>query len=268
MARLPLFEIHDCSWCPSVVRNALTDFLQIAIEFQDTYRPIKQLLLEAISSSGARRVVDLCSGAGGPWISWLRKQPSEVLELPVLLTDKYPNAAAAQRFKCEFGERLQYSTEPVDATEVPSYARGFRTMFTAFHHFPPAVAKAVIEDAVRCGEGIGIFEFTSCSVWALLRIALTSPVGVLWLTLRSKNASWKTLLLTYVLPVIPAVVTIDGILSCLRSYSVGDLRALATGRGYTWKAGKVKGITFLLGCPLSQPAAPSLTPPVADAVPA
>jgi hypothetical protein len=53
--------------------------------------------------------------------------------------------------------------------------------------------------------------------------------------------------LTYVLPVIPLVVMIDGVVSCLRSYSVEELKTLAHHEGYEWEAGVEKGVTFLIG---------------------
>src|SRR2546422_6427005 len=54
-----------------------------------------------------------------------------------------------------------FRSEPVDATQVPGDLHGFRTIFTAFHHFRPAQARAVVADAVAKGEGIGVFECRS-----------------------------------------------------------------------------------------------------------
>ncbi len=44
--------------------------------------------------------------------------------------------------------------------KVPRELKGFRTMFTSFHHFPPEEARAILQNAVDAGEGIGIFEIT------------------------------------------------------------------------------------------------------------
>jgi hypothetical protein len=58
--------------------------------------------------------------------------------------------------------------------------------------------------------------------------------------------------------VIPAVVTIDGIVSCLRTYSVNELKKMAAAAteqapGYVWLAGQEQGrpfsITYLIGYP-------------------
>jgi hypothetical protein len=246
MPRHQLFEIHDWPRCPRVVRNGLTDFLQTSIDLLDTYEPIRTRLLEAIIRSGSSTVVDLCSGAGGPWVKWARKGLTVV---PITLTDKFPNLITIQRLAEDVLAGLQYDPRRVDATAVPSDLPGFRTIFSAFHHFSPAQAKAIIEDAVRNAEGIGVFEFTSRTVLRTLGMLLT-PLGVWLLTPLMKKVPWQVLALTYLVPVIPLVACIDGVLSCLRSYSDRDLRSLADSPDYDWIIGSEKGITYLIGVPI------------------
>jgi hypothetical protein len=68
---------------------------------------------------------------------------------------------------------------------------------------------------------------------------------------------WSRLAWTYLLPAIPLVVLWDGIVSCLRSYTVPELRALAAaaGEGYAWEAGVGRvprlpvPLTWLVGYP-------------------
>ena len=62
-----------------------------------------------------------------------------------------------------------------------------------------------------------------------------------------------------VVPVVPAVLWIDGVLSCLRSYSVKDLRELTMGLeapNYEWQAGEAEGgpvaIRYLIGTPAAR----------------
>ncbi|HTV16571.1 MAG TPA: hypothetical protein VME68_17760, partial [Acidobacteriaceae bacterium] len=62
---------------------------------------------------------------------------------------------------------------------------------------------------------------------------------------------------TWIVPVVPSVLLIDGILSCLRSYSLDDLRELTAGLSapdYAWQVGDERGcrvpIRYLIGTPL------------------
>lgn len=69
MQRRHLVELHDLSWCPNVLRSGLTDFLEAAIDRNDVYEPIRPVLFAAIKESRSLAVIDMCSGAGGPWLS-------------------------------------------------------------------------------------------------------------------------------------------------------------------------------------------------------
>src|SRR5256885_16409570 len=86
--RLHLVEIHDLRSCPPSLRDALTDFLALAENLAGAYDPVGPLLHRAVARTKARRIVDLCSGAGGPW----RRLASKV-GVPIVLTDLYPHGS-------------------------------------------------------------------------------------------------------------------------------------------------------------------------------
>jgi hypothetical protein len=253
MGRLQLFEIHDQPWCPPSLRDALTDFLQFTINLGGTYDAAVPLLRDAIARADATQVVDLCSGAGGPWRRWVHapRGMAPGFALPVVLTDKYPNRLAQSG-------ALPFHPEPVDATAVPAHLRGFRTLFTSFHHFRPADARAILGDAVRQGQGIGVFEISRRAPRELATIGLTW-LAVLALVpfirpLRGSRLAW-----TYLPPVLPLVGLFDGIVSCLRTYSPAELkellRGLDTPNTFDWQVGETRSpwsplvVTYLVGVP-------------------
>ncbi|HEY0017683.1 MAG TPA: hypothetical protein VGC13_15330 [Longimicrobium sp.] len=259
MRRLHLLEIEDQPWCPAVLRDAATDFLQFMIVKTDTYAPALPLLQGALERVGTRQVVDLCSGGGGPWPGLLPQLDSADAPVQVRLTDRYPNREAFERANERTGGRLAFHAEPVDATALPEGLTGFRTLFTAFHHFPPAAARAILADAVRGGQGIGVFEATQRSVPSIIATAF-SPLIVLLVTPFIHPFRWSRLFWTYVIPLVPLLVLFDGLVSCLRTYSPRELREMADSLGapgYTWEIGEAKGrapvpVTYLLGTPPRQ----------------
>jgi hypothetical protein len=95
--RRHLVELEDLSWWPRVFRDAATDYLVAAIRHAKVYNGLVPRLAAAVKRSGADRIVDLCSGGGGPWPDLLPALRVAGVDVPVCLTDKYPNAAALDR---------------------------------------------------------------------------------------------------------------------------------------------------------------------------
>lgn len=104
-----------------------------------------------------------------------------------------------------------------------------RTLFDGLHHFAPADARAVLADAAAAREPILVAEASERSAAALV--------------------------LTYLVPLLPLCIFWDGLVSCLRTYRVDELRALVAdlNDGYRWETGTVRkagrNVTFLLGTP-------------------
>jgi hypothetical protein len=260
MNRLQLVEIEDLPWCPRFLRDAATDYLRFVFELTHQYRPVGEVLRTLLRRHGQRRIIDLCSGAGGPWESLASQvQLTGEHTVSIALTDKYPSGRG-QSLCRDADDRLTYVKYPVDATNVPARLAGIRTMFTAFHHFDPASASAVLRDAARRREPIAIFEVTQRSLVAVLTVAV-SPFLVLLLTPFIRPFSWTRLFFTYVIPALPLFILFDGLVSCLRSYSPEEMLQLA-GRtdapGFAWESGTLATrtplpVTYLVGYPADDP---------------
>lgn len=256
MRRVHFFEIEDQSWCPAIIRDGITDYLQFVINAARPYAPIAGRLAALIRDSGSGEVVDLCSGAGGPWPTLAPTVAAAVQRLRVTLTDRHPNEPAFERVSALSPGVIAYGKTSVDATCVPPELSGTRTLFSSFHHFAPAQACAVLNDAAKSGVGIGVFEATHRSIPAIL-VTLLAPLAVLLATPAIRSFRWPRLFWTYVVPMIPLAFLFDGIVSCLRTYRPAELRTLSSGiDGYTWDAGEVRvrgpvPVTYLIGTPTS-----------------
>lgn len=257
MRRLQLFEVSDHRWCPESVRAIVTDYLQFGVMKWKMDAVIVSLLRRALEHTGVHQVIDLCSGSGGPWLHMIRGLEDEGFPVKVLLTDKYPNRQAFESARAVFGGLFDMCPETVDAVHVPEGLRGFRTIFSAFHHFHPVIAGAILQDAVSRQQGIAIFEVTQRTPWAVFNFFLTSLI-VPFCVPFIRPFRWSRLVWTYLVPIAPAIILFDSIVSCLRTYSVDELKELAMAadaNGYTWEAGEVKAahapvpITYLLGFP-------------------
>lgn len=258
MHRLHLIELHDQEWCPRLLRDAATDYLQFIADTTNPYAPIAGRLRAAVERTGATRIVDLCSGAGGPWTRLLPLvRGDRASSLSVLLTDRFPNLAAMERIRAASQGSVAYEPRSVDATQIPADIHGFRTLFASFHHFRPREATQILADAVRQRQGIGVFEVTHRSVTALLLMGLT-PLLVLLSTPFVRPFSWARLIWTYLIPVLPFLIFFDGIVSSLRTYSPSELTDLTKrlgDHGYVWEIGEEATgpgpvpLTYLIGWP-------------------
>src|SRR5262249_51972442 len=189
------------------------------------------------------------------WLSLqplLRKLGSDI---PVCLTDHDPNLEAFAWARRQSGMALTYCSEPVDATQVPTALRGFRTMFSAFHHLRPEQARATLADAVAKQQGIGVFDWTRPSLLVFPLLLLT-PLRVLLATPFIRPFRWSRLFWTYVIPALPLVLLFDQVVSLLRVYSASELRDLTAGLdGYDWDIGTLGPkwmpirMTYLIGVP-------------------
>ena len=255
MKRVHLSELNDQAWLPASIRDAITDYLQYAIRVGRAYAPILPRLQNALQQTQARQVIDLCSGGGGAWASML---PQITEPIAIQLTDKYPNEKAFRYLQSYTGTQLTFYPASVDALAVPAELRGFRTLFSSFHHFAPEQARALLQDTVNKGEGIGIFEATQRSAPALI-VMLLVPLIVLIFTPFIRPFRLSRLLWTYLIPVF---VLFDGVVSCLRTYTPAELKALVAelspaAKEYCWEIGEEKPqrgglpVTYLIGYPKS-----------------
>ncbi len=263
MPRRHLLEIHEQPWCPAAVRDAATGVLAVIANVGRQYDGVLPLLDDALHATGATQIVDLGSGGGGPWLRLTgqlneRRRASGVPPVDVRLTDLFPSDAVARRQATRsLPPNLSLEPTPVGATAVPVHVTGFRTLFTAFHHFRPAAARAILQDAVNRNEGIAIVEQTEHSLRGVLTVLLLAPIApvAIWLVrpLRPLYLLW-----TFVLPVLPFVLAFDGLVSCLRTYSEPELRELVerlNADNYAWQIGRVQsplspmGVSYLIGYP-------------------
>jgi hypothetical protein len=253
--RIQWIELHEQPWFPSSLRDEITDALQFGLNLLKTYSPIAPLLQSALDSSGSQSIVDMCSGGGGPWPDFSRRLRGDGQPFHIWLTDKYPNLSASQNFKTASKNHLSLYPNSVDATHVPRELKGFRTVFTSFHHFPPDEARAILQDAADAREGIGIFEITRRA---------PSAVGLmfLWVVMLLVCTPWirpfrlSRLFWTYAVPIIPLVLLLDGIVSCLRTYRPSELLDMIeriSAAEYRWQVGEHSGgfellrVTYLIG---------------------
>jgi hypothetical protein len=254
MPRLHLFEFEDQRWFPASWRDYGTDFLQFITEHTKAFRPVLPLLEKGLKTCGTARIIDLASGGGGGWLGLGEELTEKYPDLRITLTDFFPNLPAFRRASNR--HYIDYVEAPVSAIQVPAELAGLRTLFLSFHHFRPAEAKRILQDALDSGNPVAIFEGQGRNLPSLLAMFF-SPLTVLLVTPFIRPFRPGRIFFTYLLPIVPLFVWWDGLVSALRTYSVTELNSLVDRlehkERFIWETGTLKSgpstITYLLGVP-------------------
>ena len=256
MGRVQWVELADLPWWPQVLRQHMTDYLAFILNLTKGLEPVAPLLAQAMRTTGDRTVLDLCAGSGGPWPHLAPLLAQEGVLDAVVQSDLRPRVLPDTRVE---GVELTAHPEPIDATQVPPDVPGFRTLINAFHHFPPDVARAILQDAVDKRRGIAVFESVERqAAFIVVSFFLIAPM-VLLTTPFIRPFSLSRLALTYLVPILPAAIWFDGIVSSLRIYDPDELRELVAGVDgadtFDWHIERVAlskaqaGVTTLIGVP-------------------
>jgi SAM-dependent methyltransferase len=245
LPRMHLFEFNDAAWAPRVLRDTIVEALSRTLTWARLLRGLVAPFEAFLAASGAREVLDLASGAGGP----ARILASEILRAGrtpprFVLTDLYPNHDAWEEARAAFPGVIDFEPAPVDATRIPARVAGdrARVIVNAFHHLPPEVAREVLADAVRSSSPIFIAESFERGPWGFLPFVLPGLPALVATPFLSPKDRLAKLLLVWSSPAILAVSLWDGIVSTLRVYSREELLAMvgpspAAEGSFTWTYG-------------------------------
>lgn len=236
--RLTLFEFEDQPWFPNVLRDYQTGFIGFTAGFSKLYEAVPDLLEKA----GARRVVDLASGAGQPAAESTARLRN--LGGTLLLTDKFPNKAAVEFADEHSG--ITYLKNPVDLTQPFLPEGDTYTLFNAFHHFDEDTRLDIIKRAQSKGGTLLVFEPLRRNVFTFFQVAAATLIGPLLFTPFIRPFTWSRVFFTYLLPVGIAVTFWDGAVSVLRALSEADcerLRLRAEAAGIALEYGTLRSRT-------------------------
>ncbi|PWJ44376.1 hypothetical protein [Sediminitomix flava] len=265
MKRIQLFEFEDFQWFPNSFRMTMTKLLNVLQKMMGVEKVIANLLLEAKQKTNFTRVVDLGSGSGGAMpmaIAYLNSQfEAEIVDL--LLTDLHPNAKLAVSFNSDESNSISYQEESLDAVNLDNTPEGIKTMINSFHHMPPKIASEILASAQKNKESILIYELgenkVPVFVWGLL-LPITLPILAImsiFMLPFIKPLTFKDILFTWLIPLVPIFYAWDGQASLPRTYTFEDIEELLppSDNEYTWEVkpaekenGKKLGY-YILGMP-------------------
>jgi hypothetical protein len=256
MQRRELFEFEDQQWLPGIVRTGVTRLLVVLHRLFGTRDDMLRLIDLVRERRNFNLIVDLGSGSGGVMPEVVREMNARPgsAELQLLLTDLHPDERILAEYRKEEDGAITYHDRSVDATNTAALPDGLRTMVSSFHHLSRPVAAAVLRAAQHDRQPILIYELAENRIPFFLWLLLL-PIGLtilffmaLVMTPFVRPISFRQLLLTYLVPVIPLVYAWDGQASLPRTYSKADATSLIAdldNEHYHWEIGAID--QFLTG---------------------
>lgn len=162
-------------------------------------------------------MVDLCSGSGQPAIAVFRRCSCFS---HLQLTDKYP-------MECEQGRiEITYDAQSTDVLTMEFKSGTYYTMFNSFHHFDDKQKLDLVQKIHDSGASGFMVEILEPTMFCFLKTIFATTIGVVLLTPIILPFSFKRLFFTYVIPINIFTITIDGIVSVIKSRSAAHYQNL------------------------------------------
>ncbi len=264
MKRIQLFEFEDFGWFPGWLRVCMTNLIVILQKMIGVPELLADLIADILKKKNLSNIVDLGSGSGGamPDIMNSLHGIKGLEHVTLTMTDLYPSSEMFKKFNTDALDKISYHETSVDATNIATAPEGLKTIVNCFHHMPPKKARTILESAQRTNQPLLIYEMGDNNIplliwWLLLPVSLVIVIiMVLFMTPFVKPLTWRQIVFTYLIPIIPICYAWDGQASLPRMYTLKDLDHLLEGLGsgyYTWQKGQTikknskKQGTYLLG---------------------
>ncbi len=247
MKRMQLFEFEDFNWFPNSLRMCMTRYIVTIHKILETEPQIASILKNLLSKTNSTKLVDFCSGGGGPMPTVLKliKEDPNFKDLTLTLTDLYPNFEAAEEINVE-NKDITYLLDSVDATQSNDHLVGVRTMICSLHHMPVNVVKNIFTRVSENKQAFLAFEISDNSYpkWLWWIAFPFNIIGTFLLTPLVRPLTWQQIVFTYVIPILPILIAWDGAVSNARTYTEEDLKEILKeipSQNYTWNIQKVGG---------------------------
>lgn len=251
--RRHLIELHEQPWFPEAWRDLFRAGLGKAFVLFGLSRESSRALSRFLALHRPAELLDLCSGSGECTADALRHTLAggEVPRCALVLSDLYPDR---QRWTLACADRWVES--PLDVHTIDADLPRTWMMLNALHHLRPEELRELLRDAATRAEGFVAVDRDARNWRAMFMTLFLVPLAACVITaflvrpFRPRNVLWGL-----VVPVIPLVALLDGLVSNLRSYTVEELESLVADASdtFTWEVGRTPGgagvppMTYIFG---------------------
>ena len=212
MRRKQITQIINTKWCPQLIKQLCSEFLSWFVLKVNATKPFIPVIENALLESKINKIINLEStiGAGIETVKPFLKQQPAITSIPL----------------------SKINTQQ---------QRGMYLFVNAFHQLPAISAKKTLEEIAKSRNPVVVVEGNNDSLWQLVGMTIFLPVTVILSAPFVKPFRWSRILFTYIIPVLPVIMVIDGCIGLLKLYNPKDLNKLTSSikvSDYKWTTGK------------------------------
>ncbi|MEM6378426.1 MAG: hypothetical protein AAF705_09440 [Bacteroidota bacterium] len=211
MKRKQITQIINTKWCPQHLKILIAEFLSWFVVKVNATKPFVPVIEDTLENSGYKNIIniDLKIGAGIESLAQFLNPEISISNVP------YPEFSADRK--------------------------GLYLFANGFHQLPEKEAAKVLKTIAENGHPVVVVEGNNDSLWQIVGMTVFVPLTVLLTAPFVKPFRFSRIFFTYLFPVLPIIILVDGCLALLKLYNPKDLLELTVALkvpNFQWTAGK------------------------------
>ena len=211
MKRKQITQIINTGWCPDFIKKLIAEFLSWFVLKTNATRPFIPVIEEVLDKTHTKRIINIefHIGAGIETIKPFLRKDIEVISIPI--------------------------------SEFNTDESGLYLFANSFHQLKMTTAQKILQQITDGQNPVVVVEGNNDSLWQVIGMTIFVPLTVLLATPFVKPFRLSRLLFTYLIPVLPICIVIDGCIALFKLYNPKDLLELTSSvnsSNYVWEAGK------------------------------
>ncbi|MEM6686972.1 MAG: hypothetical protein AAF617_14415, partial [Bacteroidota bacterium] len=211
MKRRQITQIINTNWCPEFIKKMIAEFLSWFVLKTNATKPFIPVIEEMLDTTHTKNVINIEFDLGA-------------------------GIETVQPFLSE-----EITVTSIHISQFHTHTNGLYLFVNCFHQLPATNAKEILQKIADSGNPVVVVEGNNDSLWQIVGMTVFVPLTVLLTAFFVTPFRMLRILFTYIIPILPIIIVIDGCIALLKLYNPNDLRVLSSSvhtKNYTWKAGK------------------------------
>lgn len=211
MRRKQITQIINIPWFPIFLKALIAEFLSWFVVKVNATKPFVPVIEDVLDKTNHKKIINIEFGIGAG-IETVKK----FLKDDVIV-------------------------DSIHFTKFNTSEKGVYLFVNSFHQLNSKKAKRILQNIIDSGNPIVVVEGNNDSLWQIVGMTVIVPLTVLLTAFFVKPFRISRIIFTYLLPILPIVIVIDGCIALLKLYNPTDLLELTKyleSNDYEWKAGK------------------------------